>query len=135
MKKESLNHFRKMLVLKRGQLHAAACRTVSDMKKDEEKFSDPLDRAVVEFERQLELSMRGRERSALQDIYQALQRIDQGSFGVCDLCGKSISEQRMMARPTTVLCVDCQHRQEIISGKINRYGVLPQSEMDKQPVP
>jgi len=121
MKKETLQHFRNMLVTKRRQLHSAACRTVLDMKKVEGNLSDPLDRAGVEFDRQMELSIRGRERSALQEIQQALLRIDRGNFGVCDLCGRPISEQRLMARPTTLLCVECQHQQEALSRRINRW--------------
>ncbi|WP_408999353.1 TraR/DksA family transcriptional regulator [Syntrophus buswellii] len=117
MEKEILNDLRNLLVLQRRRLHCAACRTVSDMKKNEGKLSDPLDRAVVEFDRQMELSMRGRETSALRDIQRALDRIDQGIFGVCDLCGRPISEKRLLARPTTMLCVHCQHQQETISGK------------------
>ncbi len=122
MKEEILNYFKNLLVLQRRRLYSAACRTVSDMKKEEGQLSDPLDRAVVELDRQMELSIRGRERSDLQDIYQALIRIEKGSFGVCDLCGMPISEQRLMARPTTLLCVECQQRQESISGRMNQWA-------------
>jgi len=128
MKEETLNYFRGMLVLQRIELHAAASRTVSDMKADSGKPADSLDRAVAEFDRQMELSIRGRDRFALHDIQQALQRIDQGSFGVCEMCGKPISEGRLMARPTTHLCLRCQHQQEKARGKAKRRLSVPRGK-------
>jgi len=121
MREETLNYFRSLLVLKRSELLSAAFRTISDMKADTGKQADPLDRAVVEFDRQMELSIRGRERKILQDIQQALLRIDGGIFGVCDICGMPISEKRLRARPTTLLCVDCQQQQETVSRNVNRW--------------
>jgi len=122
MKKEILENINRMLLFKQRELGSAACRTVSDLKADAGKLADPLDQAVVEFNLQMELSIRGREISVLQDIQQALLRIDQGIFGVCEHCGQSIAEKRLLARPITLLCLDCQHRQEIGSGIVTRWA-------------
>jgi DnaK suppressor protein len=43
---------------------------------------------------------------------EALLRIDEGTFGICESCGKRISEKRLMARPVTTLCIECKKKQE-----------------------
>ena len=45
-------------------------------------------------------------------IREALDRIDAGTYGYCDLCGGEISEKRLKARPVTTLCIECKTRQE-----------------------
>ncbi|MCK9392768.1 MAG: TraR/DksA family transcriptional regulator [Syntrophales bacterium] len=112
MKAAKMNYFRNLLVIQMNALQNAVGKTISGMKTDTGKCADSLDMAAVEFDRQLELSMRGRERGIIQEIREALQRIDRGLFGVCDRCGEVISEKRLLARPTSCLCRDCQQRQE-----------------------
>ena len=112
MKAVKLNYFRNLLVIQMSALQNAVGKTISGMKTDTGKCADSLDMATVEFDRQLELSMRGRERGMIQEIREALQRIDRGLFGVCDRCGEVISEKRLLARPTSRHCRDCQQRQE-----------------------
>jgi len=41
-------------------------------------------------------------------VKEALDRIDNGTFGICESCGKSVSEKRLMARPVTTLCIECK---------------------------
>lgn len=43
----------------------------------------------------------------LRDVDRALQKIEDGTYGICDRCGKLISEARLEARPWSVLCIDC----------------------------
>ena len=43
----------------------------------------------------------------LRDVDRALEKIDEGTYGICDRCGKLISEARLDARPWSVLCIDC----------------------------
>jgi DnaK suppressor protein len=66
----------------------------------------------MESERNFELRIRDRERKLIGKIKEALERIDDGSFGICDECGEDISAQRLKARPVTTLCIDCKKRQE-----------------------
>jgi RNA polymerase-binding transcription factor DksA len=49
---------------------------------------------------------------ALRQYKRALDRIDQGVYGVCERCGKPISEMRLAASPTATLCIDCQRESE-----------------------
>jgi len=56
--------------------------------------------------------MKDRDRNLIVKIREALDRIDQGTYGICEECGEEISERRLMARPVTTLCIDCKTRQE-----------------------
>jgi DnaK suppressor protein len=112
MKAAKMNYFRELLVIQMITLQKTVCKTMADMKTDTEKCADSLDMAAVEFDRQMELSIRWRERGVIQEIREALQRIDRGVFGVCDCCGEAISEKRLLARPTSHLCLGCQQQRE-----------------------
>jgi DnaK suppressor protein len=112
MKPERIQFFRYMLTQKMNELLEEAEKTVSDMTTGRENFPDPNDRASLESDRNFELRIRDRERKLLVKIQEAMKRIDDGIFGVCDACGGHISEKRLMARPVTTLCIDCKTKQE-----------------------
>lgn len=46
----------------------------------------------------------------LQDVDRALAKVEEGTYGICDRCGRLIPEERLEARPWSVLCVDCASR-------------------------
>jgi len=77
-----------------------------------ENYPDPNDRASLESDRNFELRIRDRERKLIGKMQEAIKRIDDGTFGVCESCGGFISEKRLMARPVTTLCINCKTRQE-----------------------
>ncbi|MGZ3595176.1 MAG: RNA polymerase-binding protein DksA [Syntrophales bacterium] len=114
MKPEKLQFFRRLLTQKANDLLDEAEKTVSDMTTGKENFPDPNDRATLESDRNFELRIRDRERKLLVKIQEAIKRIDDGLFGMCDVCGGPISEKRLMARPVTTLCIDCKTKQEKI---------------------
>lgn len=114
MKPEKLQFFRRLLAQKANELLDEAEKTVSDMTTGKENFPDPNDRATLESDRNFELRIRDRERKLLIKIQEAIKRIDDGLFGICDVCGGPISEKRLMARPVTTLCIDCKTKQEKI---------------------
>ncbi len=58
------------------------------------------------------LRLRGRERKLLKKIEEAIERIDQGVFGICDKCGLEINIKRLEARPVTTMCIECKILQE-----------------------
>jgi DnaK suppressor protein len=77
-----------------------------------ENFPDPTDRASLESDRNFMLRIRDRERKLISKIRSALDRVDSGEFGICELCGDDIGEERLLARPVTTLCINCKKRQE-----------------------
>ena len=91
------------------ELLAGAERTVVDMTSvEEENFPDPTDRASLEANRNFTLRLRDRDRKLVAKIQEAMKRIENGTFGVCDGCGGKIEEKRLIARPVTTLCIDCK---------------------------
>jgi RNA polymerase-binding protein DksA len=66
------------------------------------------DMATVTFDRELD---EGLEEGALQTLAQidrAISRLDEGTYGICERCGKPIGEERLRARPWATLCIDDQ---------------------------
>ncbi len=114
MKAERLDYFRTLLNSQIASLLNEAEKTVSEMTDEKENFPDPNDRASLESDRNFELRIRDRERKLIRKMQEALDRIDKGTFGVCDRCGGPISEKRLMARPVTTLCIECKTKEERI---------------------
>lgn len=112
MDKERLAYFKDLLNDKLGTLLQEAEKTVSGMTDEEETFPDPTDRAAMESDRNFLLRIRDRERRLILKIKAALERIDENTFGICEVCGEEISEKRLKVRPVTTLCIDCKTREE-----------------------
>jgi DnaK suppressor protein len=112
MTPEQLEYFRTLFNQKIDELLREAGKTVSGMTGTTESFPDLTDRASQESDRDFELRIRDRERKLIKKMREALERIDNGTFGICVSCGKKISEKRLMARPVTLLCIDCKKKQE-----------------------
>jgi len=112
MNKDRLDYFKKFLTNQLDTLVSEAMKTVEDMSDEEETFPDPTDRASLESDRNFLLRIRDRERKLIVKINEALARIEDGTFGICEMCGEDISEERLKARPVTTLCIDCKTEEE-----------------------
>jgi DnaK suppressor protein len=112
MKEERLAYFRELLNERLKVLLNEAEKTVTGMTNDKNTFPDPTDRANLETDRNFELRIRDRERKLILKIKEALARIEDGSFGICEECGAGISEERLKARPVTTLCIECKTKAE-----------------------
>ncbi|MHC1744407.1 MAG: RNA polymerase-binding protein DksA [Syntrophobacteraceae bacterium] len=104
--------FRELLQNRLSELFEEAEKTVAGMTDTEETFPDPTDRATLESDRNFMLRIRDRERKLITKIKEAMQRIEDGEFGVCESCGDDIGIDRLKARPVTTLCIDCKRKQE-----------------------
>jgi len=108
-----VNVIRKKLVKQREELLSEAGQTInSKLSADKESFPDPTDQAAAELDNNFELRLRGREQKLLKKIDEAIARIDEGSYGVCESCGGQIGLKRLEARPVTTLCIECKTEQE-----------------------
>jgi DnaK suppressor protein len=112
MEKEQQEYYRTILMDELRGLLGEAEKTVSEMTVESTNFPDPTDRATQESDRSFELRIRDRERKLINKIKEALGRLDEGEFGICESCGEDISEGRLKARPVTTLCIDCKMEQE-----------------------
>jgi DnaK suppressor protein len=105
-------YFKDILLKRLEELIDEAEKTVAGMTDTEETFPDPTDRATLESDRNFMLRIRDRERKLIVKIREALERIEDGNFGVCELCGDDIGIERLKARPVTTLCIDCKRKEE-----------------------
>ncbi len=112
MEKERLEVFRELLKERLKTILEEAEKTVKGMTNDRDSFPDPTDRANLESDRNFLLRIRDRERKLIGKIKEALARIDDGTFGICEECGEDISEERLKARPMATLCIDCKTKAE-----------------------
>lgn len=112
MDEKVLAEFKQLLQQQLDDLLQDAGKTVSDMTEEKTNFPDPTDRASLESDRNFELRIRDRERKLINKIREALGRIDEGIFGLCESCEEPIGIQRLRARPVTTLCIDCKTEQE-----------------------
>lgn len=113
MDSAQLSHFSEKLAEWKQQLMEEVDRTVGHMKDDATNFPDPNDRATQEEEFSLELRTRDRERKLIKKINEAQKRIDDDEYGYCETCGIEIGVNRLEARPTAELCIDCKTLEEI----------------------
>jgi DnaK suppressor protein len=111
-KQEKMKAYKTMLQQKINELLSEAGKTVSEMTNGKENYPDPNVRASLESDRNFELRIRDRERKLILKMQEAIKRIDDGTFGICEVCGGPISEKRLIARPVTTLCIDCKTKQE-----------------------
>ena len=114
MKKKDIEYFKELLESQLRELLAQADDTVSGMTVPKENFPDPTDRASLEADRNFMLRIRDREHKLIKKIKLALERIDGGTFGICESCGEEISVARLKARPVTTQCIDCKTKEEAL---------------------
>ena len=113
MNKKQQEHFRAVLNAWKGELENEISRTVQQMRDVPENPPDPNDRASQETDMSLELRSRDRERKLIKKIDEAIERIDTADYGYCEVCGVEIGVERLEARPTAELCIDCKTLDEI----------------------
>jgi DnaK suppressor protein len=113
MSKKQMERFRTLLEEKRNDILKKAKETLEeDMTLDTNDLPDEMDLASSEYLQSFTFRLRGREKTFLDKIGKAIERIDEGSFGVCEECGDDISVKRLEARPETTLCIRCKEDQE-----------------------
>ncbi|MBX5454826.1 MAG: RNA polymerase-binding protein DksA [Acidobacteriia bacterium] len=107
-----LEYFRQKLLRWRAELLREANGTLASLSEGGITEPDIADRASVETDRALELRTRDRARKLIAKIDQALQRIDNGTYGYCEETGEPIGIKRLEARPIATLSLEAQERHE-----------------------
>ena len=127
MNQEKLLYFKGMLEGRLRVLLEEAGKTVNGMGDRKEDFPDPTDRASFESDRNCLLRIKDRERKLILKIKEALDRIENGTFGMCEDCGRPISEKRLMARPVTTHCIECKTEDEQDERQERMRGTKPKT--------
>jgi DnaK suppressor protein len=112
MNSQQLAYFRHKLLRWRQELLREAGDTLASLSAGGIAEADLTDRASVETDRALELRTRDRARKLISKIDQALERIENGTYGYCEETGEPIGLRRLEARPIATLTIEAQERHE-----------------------
>lgn len=126
MRKEMLDHFRKIFETQREDILASTPIIHEDLATSPDDRYDEVDQAALDIEQTMRLRLRNRQTLLLKTIEYALNRIKDGTFGECHDCGEDIEIKRLEARPTTHLCVNCKEEQERLE-----YQIAPMHEQHR----
>jgi RNA polymerase-binding transcription factor len=107
-----LEFFRQRLLRWRAELLAESSETLQHLKEESLSEPDIADRATLETDRFTELRTRDRERKLISKIDEALQRIEDGTYGYCEETDEPIGLRRLEARPIATLSLEAQERHE-----------------------
>ncbi len=105
-------YFRAKLLRWRGELLTESTQTLDSLRQGSDAEADVADRAVSEAARALELRTRDRARKLISKIDEALERIEDGSYGYCMETQEPIGISRLEARPVATLSLEAQERHE-----------------------
>lgn len=110
LKPEEIEQLKKILIEWREMLIEETKENVGEAL----SFSgaDEVERAEAETERILTLRTLDRDRKLIKKIEYTLQKIEFGTYGICESCGAQIPFKRLLARPVASLCIDCKEKQE-----------------------
>ena len=114
LNKKELKKFQELLEEKRKAVleRARQMLSVENMALDTNDLPDEMDLASSEYLQSFEFRLRGREKSLLSKLDLAHKKIDDGTFGICEICEEPIGKKRLEARPETTLCIKCKEDQE-----------------------
>jgi DnaK suppressor protein len=139
-RKKFLNKVREHLTDMKSKLHSeieTELRAEREGNKDE--GMDTYDLASEERDREINFILSDRERVKIKQIDDALDRLADNTYGVCDSCGLEIAEERLNAMPFTRLCRDCQQdmereakSQRRIDDERNSYRKLGSTDADEE---
>lgn len=104
---EKLREDRDHLLKQIGELEA---RQAGD--DDSDGYDDEGEPETATYERERDLSLLENARDLLDQVDRALAKISDGTYGVCESCGKSIEAARLRALPYASLCISCKRQEE-----------------------
>ncbi len=107
-----LEYFKQKLINWRAELTKESEMTLQDLRENNLREADENDRASNETDQSLELRTRDRMRKLIKKINQALDRIEDGTYGYCEETGEPIGLGRLEARPVATLSIEAQERHE-----------------------
>lgn len=129
----------RLLDMKAKLLEEMELESKAEREGNKDEGLDTYDLASEERDREISFILSDRERSKVKHIDDALARMEEGSYGVCDACGLEIAEERLTAMPFTRLCRDCQQDQERearsqrrVEDERNTYRKLGSTDADEE---
>jgi DnaK suppressor protein len=108
MNEKNRQHFKQRLTEWLEELNAQNGETLKELRDYQLRQPDGVDLAMEESRLKFLLRIRGRESRLIGKIQTALEDIEQGVYGICQVCGKDIGLKRLEARPVTHHCIRCK---------------------------
>lgn len=115
----NVEHYRTLLLEERGRvehalrsLHEETPVSLEEETEEESFDNHPADIATATYSRGMDYTLEGNTEHVLEGIDQALQRIEEGTFGTCARCGNRIAEERLEAMPYAMKCIECKRLEE-----------------------
>jgi len=111
--KKTIQRFKKLLLKEREQIVGELRQTFeSSQEMGQDGIQDIGDEAANIYNKQLLLSLNENERMMLQEVDEALDRIENGTYGICEECGGPIGLKRLEVKPVAKYCVPCKTKLE-----------------------
>ena len=112
MNSKQKQYFKQKLLVWKEALLKGSTETITNLKEDKEISGDFGDIASAESAKSIELRTRDRERKLINKINEALERIENNTYGYCEITGKPIGLKRLEARPIATLSIEAQQMHE-----------------------
>jgi len=127
----ALEQFRSRLLNQKELLLQAVKKTMDENRQSDSRMSfelvhDNPDRSVDELLKHVSAHVLGSKADELEVIENALQKIREGSYGACEVCGAHIPPERLQACPEAVCCIDCQKARERTDRSKTAHSARPQ---------
>jgi DnaK suppressor protein len=108
MDRKKLAYFKEKLLQKQAALAEMVQRTDGYGREKDENIQDIADKAAESYTKEFMFGKSSGHRHTLQLIREALDRVEEGSYGMCAHCENAIQSRRLEAVPWTKLCIQCQ---------------------------
>jgi len=113
MNNKDIKKFKEQLMRLREELLSLVQKTTENEKEyPSSEVGDTIDQAADSSARELLFELNDSEKQRLEDINTALQKIEKGTFGICEKCGGEITRKRLQAVPYARYCINCKARME-----------------------
>jgi RNA polymerase-binding protein DksA len=96
----------------RAEIESSEAAVAGLMRDSGDGAGDEADTGAKNITREYEMALAANTRETLTQALRALQRLDEGTYGLCEVCGRPIGKARMQAFPRATLCLDDKQKQE-----------------------
>ncbi|MCP3942744.1 MAG: RNA polymerase-binding protein DksA [Desulfobacteraceae bacterium] len=112
MNTETIKFFKQELMGRMDQLLFQTEQAITEFMAQPPQEIENIDRASSNADQAFKLRIWNRENKLIKKVKEALKRLEDGSYGICELCEEEISLKRLEARPVTTKCIKCKQKEE-----------------------
>jgi DnaK suppressor protein len=112
MNQKKFQYFKNLLMNQLAELEDKSSKNRVTSLAESEQIFDFTDQATLESDIDMSMHIKERDSRLITKIKESLEKIEEGSYGICEECGEDISEKRLKVRPVATVCIDCKEKQE-----------------------